>query len=38
MFRTLYVTSGERLSVSANWLVVEADGESKKVPVDDIQI
>lgn len=38
MFRTLYVTSGERLSVSANWLVVEADGESKKVPVEDIQM
>ncbi len=37
MFRTLYVTSGERLSVSANWLVVEADGESKKIPVEDIQ-
>ena len=37
MFRTLYVTSGERLSISSNWLVVEADGESKKIPIGDIQ-
>ena len=38
MFRTLYVAAGERLSVSNNWLVIETKGESKKVPVDDIQI
>lgn len=38
MFRTLYVTAGERLSISANWLVVETGGESKKVPVEDIQM
>ncbi len=37
MFRTLYVAAGERLSVSNNWLVIETKGESKKVPVDDIQ-
>lgn len=37
MFRTLYVTTGERLSISANWLIVESDCESKKVPVVDIQ-
>ena len=37
MFRTIYVAAGERLSVSNNWLVIETKGESKKVPVDDIQ-
>lgn len=37
MFRTLYVTAGERLSVSKNWLVVESGGTSNKIPVEDIQ-
>ena len=37
MFRTIYVTTGERLSISDNWLVVEVNGKSKRVPVEDIQ-
>ena len=37
MFRTLYVTAGERLTVSKNWLVVESEGISNKIPVEDIQ-
>lgn len=37
MFRTIYVTAGERLSVSKNWLVVESVGTSNKIPVEDIQ-
>lgn len=37
MFRTLYVTAGEKLTVSENWLVVKSGETSNKIPIEDIQ-
>ena len=37
MFRTVSVTSGERITVENGWLcVINGDGKEKKVPIDDI--
>ena len=36
MFRTVVVNIGERMSVKDNWLVVSADSEEKRIPIDDI--
>lgn len=37
MFRTLYVTGGEKITVKDNWLVVVTGEETVKVPLEDLQ-
>lgn len=36
MFRTLYVTSAETITLADNWLIITKDNISRKVPVFDI--
>jgi len=36
MFRTVVVNLGEKLSVKDNWLIITADDEEKKIPLEDI--
>lgn len=37
MFRTLYVTQGEKINIEDNWLVVTNKEGLKKIPLEDIQ-
>lgn len=37
MFRTIYVTQGEKITIKDNWLVIAAYEAEKKVPLEDIQ-
>ncbi len=37
MFRTLYITQGDKINIENNWLVVTGRRGSKKIPIEDIQ-
>lgn len=37
MFRTVYITKGEKIGVHDNWLIITADDMDKRVPLEDIQ-
>ena len=36
MWRTIIVTSGERLNIKDNWLVVSNNSTENRVPISDI--
>jgi len=36
MFRTVIINSGEYLSVKENWLLIQTDEETQKIPIGDI--
>lgn len=37
MFRTLYVTKGEKITIKDNWLSVAAEDKTFRIPVEDLQ-